>query len=178
MCRMAQTAVVTGASGYIATELVKQLLEKGYNVRGTVRSLASKEKVEHLQRLAEALPGNLELFEADLLKEGSFDAAVEGATYVFHTASPYLSPDKIQDGMKEVVEPALGGTTNVFSSVAKHRDTIKRVVITSSIAAIRGRTEPALKDNKRAYNESDWNETSTAEQEPYPYSKVQCAADC
>lgn len=44
--------------------------------------------------------------------------------------------------------------------------------------AIRGRTEPALKDNKRAYNESDWNETSTAEQEPYPYSKVQCAADC
>lgn len=50
MCRMAQTAVVTGASGYIATELVKQLLEKGYNVRGTVRSLASKEKVEHLQR--------------------------------------------------------------------------------------------------------------------------------
>lgn len=68
------------------------------------------------------------------MQEGSFDAAVEGATYVFHTASPYLSPDKIQDGMKEVVEPALGGTTNVFSSVAKHRDTIKRVVITSSIA--------------------------------------------
>lgn len=49
----AETAVVTGASGYVATELIKQLLSKGYNVRGTVRSLASKDKVSHLLKLNE-----------------------------------------------------------------------------------------------------------------------------
>ena len=49
----ALTAVVSGASGYIGTELVKQLLEKGYNVRGTVRSTTNTEKTEHLTKLAE-----------------------------------------------------------------------------------------------------------------------------
>ena len=49
----AYTAVVSGASGYIGTELVKQLLEKGYNVRGTVRSTSNTDKIQHLTKLAE-----------------------------------------------------------------------------------------------------------------------------
>ena len=79
-----------GASGFVATEVVKQLLEKGYNVRGTVRSLSAKEKVEHLELLGAALPGKLTLHEADLLKPGSFDGIVKGADFVFHTASPFF----------------------------------------------------------------------------------------
>ncbi len=67
---MVRTAVVTGASGYVATETVKQLLEKGYDVRATVRSVSAKDKVQHLELLAKALPGNLVLFEGDLLKPG------------------------------------------------------------------------------------------------------------
>ena len=47
------TAVVTGASGFVASEVVKQLLIKGWNVRGTVRTLSKKEKVQHLQALGE-----------------------------------------------------------------------------------------------------------------------------
>ena len=74
----------------MATEVVKQLLEKGYNVRGTVRSLSSKDKVEHLELLGQALPGKLTLHEADLLKPGSFDEVVKGADFVFHTASPFF----------------------------------------------------------------------------------------
>ncbi len=70
----------------MATELIRQLLVKGYNVRGTVRSLADAGKVSHLQKLGEALPGLLELKEADLLVDGSFDDVVTGCTYVFHTA--------------------------------------------------------------------------------------------
>ena len=81
--------IFAGASGFVATEVVKQLLEKGYSVRATVRSLSSKEKVEHLQLLGEALPGKLTLHEADLLKPGSFDEVVKGADFVFHTASPF-----------------------------------------------------------------------------------------
>lgn len=70
----------------MATEVVKQLLEKGYTVRATVRSISKADKVSHLLSLGHALPGKIVLYEADNLVEGSFDAVVHGATYVFHTA--------------------------------------------------------------------------------------------
>lgn len=56
-----------------------------------MRSISNKEKVAHLEKLAEALPGTLTFHEGDLLKEGSFDKIVEGADLVFHMASPFLS---------------------------------------------------------------------------------------
>ena len=67
-----------------------QLLVKGWNVRGTVRSLQREENTAHLQLLANALPGKLMLYDANLLEEGSFDEVVSGAHYVFHTASPFI----------------------------------------------------------------------------------------
>lgn len=99
-------AVVTGAAGFVAGELIHQLLEKGYTVRGTVRSI---EKAKDLQ---EAFP-QLILYEADLLKEGSFDEAFKGADFVFHTASPFLR--SWSDPQKDFVDPALLGTKNVPS---------------------------------------------------------------
>lgn len=74
---MAHTAVVTGALGFVATELVKQLLNKGYSVRATCRSMADADRIETLLALGRALPGALTLHEADLLTEGSFDEAVK-----------------------------------------------------------------------------------------------------
>ncbi len=71
---------------YVATEAVKQLLEKGYTVRATVRSVSNQDKVEHLVRMGNALPGKLTLHEADNLVEGSFEDVVKGADYVFHMA--------------------------------------------------------------------------------------------
>lgn len=68
MAHAAPVVVVTGATGFVASELVKQLLEKGYTVRGTVRSLQSKDMVQHLEKLGQAMPGHLTLHEADLLK--------------------------------------------------------------------------------------------------------------
>ena len=68
MAHAAPVVVVTGATGFIASELIKQLLEKGYTVRGTVRSLQNKGKVQHLEKLGQAMPGHLTLHEADLLK--------------------------------------------------------------------------------------------------------------
>ena len=75
-----------GGSGFLGTHLVEQLLEKGYTVHATVRRLRDPDNYAHLKRLAAALPGNLELFKADLMTPGSFDSAIEGCTYVFHTA--------------------------------------------------------------------------------------------
>lgn len=57
---------------------------------------------------------------------------MQGADYVFHTASPFIRD--VTDAKKQLIEPALGGTKNVLSSVAKHTNTIKRVVLTSSFA--------------------------------------------
>jgi hypothetical protein len=119
--------------------------------------------------------GSLELFEADLLTAGTFDDAVSGAHYVFHTASPFfikvsvckhacLHQDPVQqtscdpimpavlcldgcsrmqpvcllqpdnDPHKELIEPAVHGTKNVLQSVARSKNTVKRVVLTSSVA--------------------------------------------
>ena len=68
---MAGIAVVTGASGYVASQVVRELLEIGYHVHATVRSTKDLSKVEHLQKLAAALPGELTFFEGDLLKPGT-----------------------------------------------------------------------------------------------------------
>ena len=72
-------------TGFVATELVKQLLEKGYKVRGTVRTVNSS-RTQVLKKLGAALPGELELVTADLLTDGSFDTPVQGCEVVFHTA--------------------------------------------------------------------------------------------
>lgn len=84
---MALTAVVTGASGYLAGEVIHQLLAKGYNVRGTVTNVEDRKKTSPLLALRRALPGKLTLTEADLFEPGSFDDVIKGADYVFHTAS-------------------------------------------------------------------------------------------
>jgi len=151
-------ALVTGATGYAASHIIKVLTEKGYHVRGTMRN---KAKAEQLLKL---FP-KLEVMEADLLKEGSFDDAVKGCTYVFHTASPFPLGEVV-DAQKELVDPALKGTLNVLHSVAKDGN-VKRVVLTSSVAAVAAKSMPV----DHVFNEDDWNRESTVSFEPYRYSK-------
>lgn len=88
---MAATVVaVTGAAGFVASELIAQLLAKGYTVRGSVRSLTDPAKSAHLT----SLPGaeqRLSLFAADVLDgEAAFTAAFKGCSLVFHTACPFV----------------------------------------------------------------------------------------
>ena len=78
------------------------------------------------------LAGNLKLFQADLLQEGSFDAAVRGCRYVFHLASPFFI--EAADPQAQLIDPALKGTTNLMNSVVRHKEGIRRVVVTSSVA--------------------------------------------
>lgn len=156
---------VTGAAGYIASHLIAQLLTGGYRVRGTVRSLR-KEKEKDLAHLR-ALPGaseRLELLEADLMKPGSFDAAVAGCQYVMHTASPYVLDAK--DPQRDLVDPAVQGTETVLQS-CQRAGTVQRVVLTSSMAAITD--EP---DSDHVLTEADWNTRSTLERNPYYLSKT------
>jgi nucleoside-diphosphate-sugar epimerase len=87
--------LVTGASGFIASRIVEQLLAKGYRVRGSIRSLKKDRDLAPIR----ALPGaadRLELIEADLLIGGAFDRAAAGCEYVMHTASPRGSTRRIR----------------------------------------------------------------------------------
>eukprot|EP01116_Phalansterium_solitarium_P018628 TRINITY_DN5002_c0_g1_i2.p2 TRINITY_DN5002_c0_g1~~TRINITY_DN5002_c0_g1_i2.p2 ORF type:complete len:133 (+),score=37.94 TRINITY_DN5002_c0_g1_i2:116-514(+) len=127
-------AVVTGAAGYVATWVIKKLVDHGgYTIRGTVRSAANS------QELKKAFP-SIELYDADLLKDGSFDEVVKGATVIFHTASPYTYD--VTDPQKELVDPAVQGTLNVLRSADKS-PSVKRVVLTSSAAAVHVRQAAA-----------------------------------
>nr|AFK42069.1 unknown [Lotus japonicus] len=123
---------VTGASGYVASWIVKFLLEHGYTVRATVRDPSNPKKVEHLVKL-DGAKERWHLFKADLLEEGSFDSAIQGCDGVFRTASP--ARHIVKDPQAELIGPAVEGTLNVLKSCAKS-PSVKRVVLTSSTAAV------------------------------------------
>ncbi len=165
-----QPILVTGASGYIASWIIKKLLEQGYTVRGSVRNLNKKDRYEHLEAMAAASPGVFQPVEADLLDAGSFDEAAKGCSIVMHTASPFIN-GKIKDPYESLINPALQGTINVLESVNK-ADSVKKVVLTSSVVAIYGDAADAQEVADQTFNESHWNTTSTADHQPYPYSKT------
>lgn len=129
-----------GATGFVGSELCKQLLARGFHVRGTVRSLGARSDAlrSALLKASGANADLLELVAADLLVPGAFDRAVEGAEYLFHVASPFAIV--VDDPQKQLVDLAVQGTTNVLSSAAKHKATLKRVVLTSSMAGEEGRS--------------------------------------
>ncbi|PKM55192.1 MAG: diaminohydroxyphosphoribosylaminopyrimidine deaminase [Firmicutes bacterium HGW-Firmicutes-5] len=162
--------VVTGGTGYIASWIVRDLLKEGHEVRITVRKLKDKEKYVHLLNLEKKYEGTLKIFEADLLKAGSFDLAIEGADYVMHTASPF-SVDRNLDPRKDLLEPAVQGTVNVLEAVNRSK-TVKRVVLTSSLAAIYGDNRDMHDLGIEAFDETMWNTTSSLENNPYSYSKT------
>lgn len=148
---------VTGANGFIALHLVDQLLEKGYKVTAAVRS-TDERKIAPL--LAMKNKGDLEIVGGcDLLKQDSFDEAVQGAHTVFHTASPFWMDDRITDPHAQLVAPAQQGTVNVLNACEK-AGSVKRVVVTSSFASIMnvGGRVPWPMDFQ--YSEEHWNVSS------------------
>src|SRR4051812_32753607 len=100
--------LVTGATGFVAGHCIADLLEHGYPVRGTVRSLADPARVAHLR----ALGGDLELVTADLTHDRGWAEAMRGVDTVLHVASPFpATPPRDED---EIVRPAVDGTLRVL----------------------------------------------------------------
>lgn len=155
---------VTGASGFIGSEIVRQLLEAGRSVRGTVRSLAEPSRYSFLAELPGA-EERLELVAADLDRPESFVEAVAGCEGVIHTASPYIvNPD---DADRDLVQPAVNGTLGVLETAAAS-GSVERVVLTSSMAAISD--EPR---DGHVFTEADWNTASSLTRNPYYFSKAE-----
>jgi len=159
---------VTGASGFIGSWVVKLLLERGETVHATVRSLTDKSKVEHLQAIANESKSTLRLFEAELHDAEGYRKAFDTCQVVLHIASPF-KVQGVNNPVKDIVEPAVSGTRNVLDAVSRSAS-VKRVVVTSSVAAIHC---DAADYPEQALNESLWNETASETYQPYSYSKTQ-----
>jgi dihydroflavonol-4-reductase len=121
------TVVVTGGSGYLAGWIITGLLERGYHVRATVRdpSKAGRLRADIAARTGEEAAASIELVHADLLDDQGWDAALAGADFVLHTASP--TPF---DAGADLIKTAREGTKRVLEAAARAR--VRRVVLTSS----------------------------------------------
>jgi nucleoside-diphosphate-sugar epimerase len=162
--------MVTGGTGYVASWIIKMLLEEGINVNATVRDPSNAQKVKHLKALAKKSAGTLKLFKADLLAVGSFDTPMQGCELVMHTASPFFITG-VKNPEEELIRPAKEGTRNVLET-AKRTSTVKRVVLTSSAAAIYGDNVDIKLAPGGIFTEKEWNVTSSTKHQPYGYSKT------
>ncbi|EXB40461.1 Bifunctional dihydroflavonol 4-reductase/flavanone 4-reductase [Morus notabilis] len=152
---------VTGASGFLASWLVKRLLLSGYHVIGTVRDPGNEKKLAHLWSL-EGARERLQLVKANLMEEGSFDGAIMGCQGVFHTASP-----------AEILNPAIEGTLNVLRSCKKN-PSLRRVVVTSSSSTVRARDDF---DPKIPLDESTWSSVELCERLQVWYALAKTLAE-
>lgn len=160
---MHHTVFVSGATGFIASHIIQQLLAAGHRVRGSVRDLAKAGDLTILRQLSGAAE-RLELVEADLLSPDAFQGQLSGCDVVIHTASPYVID--VRDPQRELVDPAVRGTRSMLEACASTAG-IRRVVLTSSMAAVTD--EP---DAGRVLTEDDWNTRSTLTRNPYYLSKT------
>ncbi len=161
--------MVTGATGYVAGWLVKKLLEQGLTVHAAVRNPDNLDKIAHLNEIAANNKGSIKYFKADLLTPGAYKGAMQDCQVVFHTASPFTS--EVKNAQKELIEPALNGTTNVLQSV-NETSSVERVVLTSSCAAIYSDAIDCKKVPGGILTEEHWNTTASLEHQAYSYSKT------
>lgn len=161
--------MVTGANGYVASWLVKRLLDEGKTVHAAVRTPENEKKIGHLKEAAAQSAGTLKLFKADLMTPGAYKEAMEGCELVYHTASPFTLD--VKDPQKELIDPAVNGTESVLNS-ASEVPSVKRIVLTSSCAAIYTDAIDTVNAPGGRLTEEVWNTTASLEYQPYSLSKT------
>jgi dihydroflavonol-4-reductase len=141
--------LVTGASGFVALHTIIQLIQQGYNVRATLRTLSRETEVREAIGRHVEIKDNLEIVGADLTQNSVWGKVVQGCASVLHVASPFpLLEPKHED---ELIIPAVQGTQRVLR--AAHDAHIKRVVIVSSVAAV----SSGHNGENRIFDENDWS---------------------
>jgi nucleoside-diphosphate-sugar epimerase len=146
-----ETVLVTGGSGFIGVHCILRLLQAGYHVRTTVRSLERAEDVREMVRAGGAEPGEAVSFvAADLTSDAGWAEAVDGAFAVLHVASPF--PAQMPQDANELILPAREGALRVLRAARDAR--VPRVVMTSSFAAIGYGHGP----REGPFSEKDWTQ--------------------
>jgi len=148
----APLVIVTGGSGFIAVHITLKLLEQGYRVRATLRTMRRQEEVKDMLKSGGVSNfEGLSFIQADLSSDLNWDEAVQGADYVIHVASP--TPNKVYKDENEMIQPAREGVLRVLRAA---RDAgVKRVVLTSAFGAI----GVGHRNHKGPYTEEDWSNT-------------------
>ena len=148
---------VTGAAGFIGSHVVKNLVEAGYTVRASVRDASRKDKTEFLLAMNDLGEGSVEIFEADLLQatNGAYDKVIAGCSAVFHVAADLRTDPAYGKGSRQQTYDAImDGTKGVLASCRKAR-TVKRVMYTSSCAAVVWGSEGGRDPSGHEFTEDD-----------------------
>jgi len=159
-----KTVLVTGGSGYLAGWCIVQLIQRGYRVRTTIRNPAREPEVHDAVASQVDPAHHLTIHQADLTSDEHWDNVIEGCDYVLHVASPF-PPNQPKDP-DELIRPAREGTVRVLGKALDHG--VKRIVVTSSIAAVR----LAKGSDKEVLDEDDWTDPSDESLTPYVRSKA------
>lgn len=157
--------LVTGGTGFVGIHCILQLLQKGYNVKTTLRSMNRRnEVIEMLKNGGITTFENLEFIEADLTKDNNWDKAVKDCEYVLHIASPILLT--LPKDENEMIRPAVDGTLRVLK--AARNAGVKRVVMTSNFGAV----GYSHKNPNTEITEEDWTDPNEKSLSSYNKSKV------
>lgn len=159
-----QTVLVTGGSGFLGGWCVIELLRQGHDVRTTIRDLAKEPELRSRFEPEVEAGDRLTVMAADLTKDDGWEEAVAGCDYVLHVASPF-PPSQPKDP-DELIVPAREGTLRVLGAALDAG--AKRVVVTSSVAALRN---PKNRPDG-PINEEHWTDLHNADLTPYARSKT------
>jgi dihydroflavonol-4-reductase len=159
-----KTVLVTGGSGFLGGWCVVELLRRGYGVRTTVRDLAREAEVRARVGSQVEAGDRLAFFAADLGSDAGWAEAVAGCDYVLHVASPF--PSAQPKDADELIVPAREGTLRVLRAALDAG--VERVVLTSSVAAVRG----GVKSAPAPLTEADWTDGDNTALQPYTRSKA------
>ena len=158
-----ETVLLTGASGFIGLHCVKQLIQSGYKVRGTVRSLEKQKLVQEVMAANNLDTKNIEFNLLDLNSDSGWEASMVGCKYVIHVASPFWIANPKNDA--EMMTPAVDGTLRALNAAKANK--AKKVILTSSVASI------FYDDSdKKNYDENDWSDIDSKKITPYAKSKT------
>ena len=145
--------LVTGGTGFLGVHTILQLLQQGYQVKTTLRSLSKKDQIiKALEESGITDFSHLSFIEADLTSDYNWDEAVKDCDYVLHVASPFPAQDPKDEN--ELIIPARDGALRVLK--ASRDGGVKRVVLTSSFAAVGYSTDI----ENYIFTEKDWTDTN------------------
>ena len=156
-----EKVLVTGASGFIAEHCIIELLKNGYSVKGSLRSMNREQEVRDAIKTG-ASDENLEFCKLDLLEDDGWEDAMWDCDYLMHVASPFVIEDPKDEN--ELIKPAKEGTLRALNAAKKAG--IKRVVLTSSVAAVNSHMMSGTSDHKT------WTDINSKYVTPYQKSKT------